>query len=119
MIVIQDSDKFESKIYRSIISEQKGKDLWEECRQIYIDRENKNRYQDAKAFYERNKAEMDRGAKVLWEEGKSLWDLMTWKLDNGSKAFNTEYMNNYIDEESMIFNPEDYTYWDEIGRAHV
>src|SRR5699024_11685864 len=39
--------------------------------------------------------------------------LMTWGWDNGSKAFNTEYMNNPIDEESMIFNPQEFTYWDE------
>src|SRR5699024_50234 len=38
---------------------------------------------------------------------------MTWGWDNGSKAFNTEYMNNPIDEESMIFNPQEFTYWDE------
>lgn len=115
MHVLHDRADFESKIYRAIISEPERMDLWEECRQIYIDRENKNRYQDAKVFYERNKAEMDRGAKVLWEEGKSLWDLMTWKWDNGSKAFNTEYMNNPIDEESMIFNPEEFTYWDDAN----
>lgn len=42
---------------------------------------------------------------------------MTWKWDNGSKAFNTEYMNNPVDEESMIFNPESFTYWDSSALA--
>src|SRR5690625_5348121 len=105
MYVLNDRADFESKIYRAIINEPERMDLWEECRQIYIKRENKERYNDANAFYERNKDEMDREAKVLWEEGKSIWDLMTWKWDNGSKAFKTEYMNNTIDEDSMIFNP--------------
>jgi predicted phage terminase large subunit-like protein len=36
---------------------------------------------------------------------------MTWKWDNGSKAFNTEYMNNPVDEENMVFNPDAFTYW--------
>lgn len=113
MEVLHNRADFESKIYRAIINEPKRMDLWEECRQIYINRENKNRYDDAKTFYETNKADMDKGVKVLWEDGKTIWDLMTWKWDNGSKAFNTEYMNNPIDEESMIFNPEEFTYWDE------
>jgi len=37
---------------------------------------------------------------------------MTWKWDNGSKAFNTEYQNNPIDEESQIFDPDKFTYYD-------
>jgi predicted phage terminase large subunit-like protein len=37
---------------------------------------------------------------------------MTWKWDNGSKAFNTEYMNNPVDEESAVFRPDTFTYWD-------
>jgi len=114
MHVLHDRADFESKIYRAIIDEPERMDLWEECRQIYIERENKSRYNDAKSFYERNKDEMLKGAKVLWRAGKSLWDLMTWKWDNGTKAFNTEYMNNPIDEESMIFNPREFEYWDEI-----
>ena len=50
---------------------------------------------------------------MLWPEVQPLYKLMRWKWDNGSKAFNTEYMNNPIDEESMLFNPEEFTYWDE------
>src|SRR5699024_7937997 len=42
---------------------------------------------------------------------------MRWKWDNGSKAFNTEYMNNPIDEDSMIFNPNEFTYWDDVDSA--
>ncbi len=114
MYVLHDRADFRSNIYRAIISDPERMDLWEECRKIYIDRENKQRYSDAKEFYRRNEDEMKRGSKVLWRAGKSLWDLMTWKWDNGSKAFNTEYMNNPIDEDSMIFNPEQFTYWDEV-----
>lgn len=115
MNVLHDRADFESKIYRAIINDPERMDLWEDCRQIYIDRENKERYNDAKSFYDNNKDEMEKGSKVLWEDGKSIWDLMTWKWDNGSKAFNTEYMNNPIDEDSMIFNPANFTYWDDIN----
>ena len=110
--VLYNRSDFTSKVYRAIIDQPERQDLWEQCRLIYVDRENPNRLADARKFYEDNEAEMLRGSRVLWPEVQPLWKLMTWKWDNGSKAFNTEYMNNPVDEESMIFNPESFTYWD-------
>lgn len=106
---------FETKIYRAIIREPDRMDLWEQCRTIYQDYDNPNRAEEAKEFYHENYEAMNKGAKVLWEEVQPLWKLMTWKWDNGSKAFNTEYMNNPIDEESIIFNPNEFTYWTDAG----
>lgn len=111
MDVLHRRSDFKPKVYRAIIEQPERQDLWEQCRLIYIDRENPNRLDDARKFYEANEAEMLRGAKVLWPEVQPLWKLMTWKWDNGSKAFNTEYQNNPIDEESQIFNPETFTYY--------
>ncbi|GAK03265.1 phage protein [Geomicrobium sp. JCM 19037] len=54
---------------------------------------------------------MKEGVKVLWPEVQPILKLMKFKWDEGSKPFNTEYMNNPIDEESMIFNPDQFTYW--------
>ena len=110
MDVLHRRSDFKSKVYRAIIEQPERQDLWEECRLIYIDRENPNRLDDARKFYEANEAEMLRGAKVLWPEVQPLWKLMTWKWDNGSKAFNTEYQNNPIDEESQIFNLDKFDY---------
>src|SRR5690625_7397603 len=93
MCLPHDRSDFKTKIFKAIIEEAERQDLWEECRQIYIDRENPERGKDARDFYERNKAEMLRGSKVLWQDGKPLWELMTWKWDNGRKACNTECMN--------------------------
>jgi len=112
MQVLYNRSDFTSKVYRAIIEQPERMDLWEQCRLIYVDRENPNRLADAQAFYAENEAEMLRGSKVLWPEVQPLWKLMTWKWDNGSKAFNTEYMNNPVDEESMIFNPETFTYYE-------
>lgn len=111
MHLLHERSDFRSRIYRAIIEEPKRMDFWEKCRLIYTDRENPNRAEDARAFYEANREAMDEGARVLWPEVQPLWKLMTWKWDNGSLAFNTEYMNNPIDEESMIFNPETFTYY--------
>ncbi len=118
MNVLHNRSDFKSKIYRAIIEQPERQELWEQCRQIYQDRENPNRLDHARAFYEENEAEMLRGSKVLWPEVQPLWKLMTWKWDNGAKAFNTEYQNNPIDEESMIFNPETFTYWDDSANVY-
>ncbi|WP_338533711.1 phage terminase large subunit [Paenibacillus peoriae] len=110
--VLYKRSDFKSRVYRAVIEWPERMDLWEACRLVYVDRDNPDRAADAKALYEMNREEMDRGATVLWPEAQPLWKLMTWKWDNGTKAFNTEYMNNPVDVESMIFNPESFTYWD-------
>lgn len=119
MHVLYKRSDFSSQIYRAIISEPKRQDLWEECRLIYVDRENENRAEDAYAFYQENYEAMNEGAEVLWADVQPLWKLMTWKWDNGSLAFNTEYMNNPVDEESMIFNPETFTYYNVLDTDYL
>lgn len=114
MYVLHKRSDFKTKIYRAIISFPERMDLWEECRKIYTDYENPNRKADAEAFFKANEKEMLRGAKVLWPQVQPLWKLMTWRWDNGTKAFNTEYQNNPIDEDSMLFDTEKFTYWDDV-----
>lgn len=110
MDVLHNNPEFESQVFRAIIKQPINGDLWETCRKIFIDKKNKDRKKEAEKFYEDNKDAMLDGAQVLWEDAQSLYKLMTWKWTWGSKAFNTEYMNNPIDEESMIFNPETFKY---------
>lgn len=109
--VMEKRSDFKTKLFRAVIDWPERMDLWETCRLIYVDRENKNRATDAAAFYEVNRVDMERCALVLWPDVQPLWKLFTWKWDNGSKAFNTEYMNNPVDEENMVFNPETFAYW--------
>jgi predicted phage terminase large subunit-like protein len=106
---------FKSKKYRALIDEPDRMDLWEECRNIYLDdgipiNERETR---AKQYYEMNRAKMNEGAVVLWPEVQPLWKLMTWKWANGSKAFSTEYQNEPRDEESQIFTPENFRFFDD------
>jgi predicted phage terminase large subunit-like protein len=102
---------FESKVYKSIIKEPERLDLWEKCREIYQNHEDPDRLKKAKAFYEEHKEEMNKGAVLLWPESKDLWTLYRVKWDRGTKAFNTEYQNNPVSEDDMIFNPKKFTYW--------
>jgi predicted phage terminase large subunit-like protein len=106
---------FKSKKYKALIEEPDRMDLWEECRNIYLDDQIpiNEREMKAKQYYELNRAEMDKGAVVLWPEVQPLWKLMTWKWANGSKAFSTEYQNEPRDEESQIFTPENLRFFDD------
>ncbi|WP_337102346.1 phage terminase large subunit [Paenibacillus sp. YIM B09110] len=114
--VMEKRSDFRAKLFRAINEWPERMDLWEACRLVYVDRDNPDRAADAEALYRLNRTDMERGADVLWPDVQPLWKLFTWKWDNGSKAFNTEYMNNPVDEENMVFNPEKFTYWDERPR---
>ena len=118
MKILYERSDFRTKLYRAIIEQPERGDLWDQCREMYVDRENPTRADDAKAFYQANRDEMDRGVLCLWPDVQPIYKLMTWKWDNGSKAFNTEYMNNPIDEESQVFIPDNFTYWDNDGEHY-
>jgi predicted phage terminase large subunit-like protein len=113
--VIKNRADFQSTLYKALIEEPERMDLWEQCRAIYLDGDTpKNeRLTNALAFYESNREEMENGAVVLWPGVQPVWRLMTWKWDNGSKAFNTEYQNTPLDEESQVFRPDTFRYYDE------
>lgn len=113
MRILYKRSDFTTKVYRALIDPPTRGDLWEACRVIYQDHENPRRKTDAEEFYAEHFDAMNEGVRVLWAEFQPVWKLMTWKWDNSSKAFNTEYQNNPLDEESMIFNPAAFTYWDQ------
>ncbi|ACV64601.1 phage uncharacterized protein [Desulfofarcimen acetoxidans DSM 771] len=103
---------FESRIYSAIVNPPDREDLWQKFESIYRDQENENRLEDALAFYHANTDEMDKGVKVLWSGRFSYAKLMMEKVNIGSRAFGSEYMNNPIDEDTQIFRPSIYTYFD-------
>ncbi|WP_342540057.1 phage terminase large subunit [Heyndrickxia sp. FSL K6-6286] len=113
--LLKNRPDFKSKKYKALIEDPDRMDLWDECRSIYLSDQIpiNEREQKALEFYEAHKTEMDEGAVVLWPEVQPLWKLMAWKWANGSKAFNTEYQNEPRDEESQIFVPEKFRYFDE------
>lgn len=114
MNILYKRSDFTTKVYRALIQPPTNGELWEKCREIYQNYDDKSRAENAEAFYFAHKEEMDEGSEVLWKEFQPIWKLMRWKWDNGSKAFNTEYQNNPIDEENMIFDTSKFIYWDEL-----
>ncbi|MFT4413199.1 phage terminase large subunit [Fredinandcohnia humi] len=103
---------FDSRIFSAIVSPPEREDLWQQFESIYRDQENENRLSDAMQFFEENQEEMKKGIKVLWENRFSYARLMMEKVNIGSRAFGSEFMNNPIDEDSQIFKPSMFTFFD-------
>lgn len=103
---------FESMIYSAIVSPPDREDLWAEFEEIYRNPENEERQEDALAFYYQNQKEMDKGVEVLWPSRFSYAKLMMEKVNIGSRAFGSEFLNNPIDEDTQIFRPATFTYFD-------
>jgi predicted phage terminase large subunit-like protein len=103
---------FKSKIYAAIISPPEREDLWQKFEDLYSDIDDPNRQVTALAFYAEHREEMDIGIDVLWPWRWGYAELMLEKINVGSRAFGSEYLNNPIDEDSQIFKPSAFTYFD-------
>lgn len=102
--------------YRGVISFATNTALWDAWEAIFTDLGNDNRQEDAKAFFEANRAEMLEGTAVLWEEKLSYYDLMVIRISEGQASFNSEIQNDPIDPESCAFNEEWFDFWDDPGK---
>ncbi|CAH8714424.1 hypothetical protein, partial [Paenibacillus melissococcoides] len=105
--------EYHSVKYRGVISFATNQELWDAWEAIYTDLENVHRQEDARAFYEDNKADMLEGTEVLWEEKLSYYDLMVIKISEGEASFNSEIQNDPIDPDSCTFNDEWFDFWDD------
>lgn len=110
--VLHRSD-FKSKIYSAIISEPENQELWEQLEKILRNVEDPNREDKAEEFYYEHKEEMDRGAKTLWNDRFPYYELMKIKVNIGSRAFGSEYLNRPTDDETAIFKPSFFTYFED------
>jgi predicted phage terminase large subunit-like protein len=110
--VMQRAD-FTSKRYSAIVSPPDSVDMWEEYERIYRDVDNPNRKDDAEFYYFSNKEEMDKGQSVLWEDRMPYYKLIQEKVNVGTRAFNSEYLNLPYSDEDAIFKPEYFTWYDE------
>jgi len=93
------------KIFKAVISFSES-DLWNKWAEIYKDRFNENRIDDARKFFEENREGMLDGTKVLWPEGEPYYDLMVVRLSSPS-AFQAEKQNNPLDPTKIIITLEE------------
>lgn len=97
---------WEFRAYSAIEAWPERLDLWERCRALWAaagttEEEDADTGEIVRAtppsatdvawrFYQAHRAEMDRGARVLWPEHETLFGLMVWRWANGETAFSKE-----------------------------
>ncbi|HID0815708.1 TPA: phage terminase large subunit [Clostridium botulinum] len=103
---------FKGKIYSAIVSEPEYPELWDKLESILRDQENTDREHDAEVFYYSNKERMDKGAVTLWNDRFTYFELMKIKVNVGSRAFGSEYLNRPTDDETAIFKKNYMQFYD-------
>lgn len=110
--VMQRAD-FKSKRYSAIVTPPDNPELWEEYERIYRDLTVADRLKSAEDYYFANQEEMDKGVEVLWETRMPYYKLMQEKVNVGTRAFNSEYLNLPYSDEDAVFRPENFTFYDD------
>jgi len=77
----------------SVISWPERQDLWNQCRDLWSNLDDPAREETARAFYVEHRDQMDRGAAVLDEKWRSLWDLYVLRWKVGDRAFFKDQQN--------------------------
>lgn len=109
---IKERRDFTARIFPAILSWSEREDLWNEWRLLYR-ADDPNALKTARAFFEANEKAMLENTSVLWEQRFTYYDLLVKRENIGARAFNQEYLGNPVDEETQIFNPDDFTYYEE------
>ncbi|WP_277669104.1 hypothetical protein [Caproiciproducens galactitolivorans] len=109
---------YDVKVYRAVLSFAEREDLWDEWKRIFTNLDNPSREKDARAFFDRNRAEMLRGAKILWENANpnfpdGYYSIMVARVVDGEESFWSELMNDPKSSEAKFFQPVEY---DDDGR---
>ncbi len=73
--------------------------LWQQWEAVYTDLTVADYRDQARAYYEKNRAAMDDGAVVLWPETEDLYALMCMRAEGGRTAFEREKQNSPISPE--------------------
>ncbi|MDX2469085.1 MAG: phage terminase large subunit [SAR324 cluster bacterium] len=101
------SSSFTGVKFQAVISWPTQSKLWDEFSTLY----NRVGRGTALGYYEANKKQMDRGAKVLWPKVQPLVVLMGKKAEEPT-SFSSEYQNEPMDENERIFDMKAANYWE-------
>lgn len=102
--------------WKAIIRWPERADLWERCRRYWCDLTlGEAREAAARAFYEANRDEMDRGAEVLDPETEDLYTLHVQMWSEGYASFLKEKQNEPIDPSTSIFDVDGFRRFRRVG----
>ena len=110
--VVHRSD-FKGKIYSAVIGSPEHQEHWDYIDTLLRDQENDNREHEAEEYYYQHKEEMDMGTQTLWNDRFPYFELMKIKVNVGSRAFGSEYLNKATDDESSIFKSSYFQFFDD------
>lgn len=96
---------FQSRTYRAILSDSTSP-LWDDWERLYTDLADPKRERTAHAFFYRHRKEMLTGARVLWPEKLSYYDLRVMRLAEGESAFQSEMLNQPVNPDDCLFSPQ-------------
>lgn len=94
---------YEGQTYKAVTSWSERQDLWNKWSEIYNNKDDSNRLEKSREFYEANKEEMLRGTSVLWPEKESYLDHMKDLQEIGRRAFMKEKQNDPQGTDDQIF----------------
>ncbi|MED1851844.1 phage terminase large subunit [Brevibacillus borstelensis] len=106
---------YDSRIYKAVVQFAEREDLWAQWKDIFTDLSNERRTEDAWDFFQQNREEMLKGAKILWESGnpkfpRGYYDLMVLRVTDGEAAFASEMQNDPGSASDKFFQPITYGY---------
>lgn len=97
--------KSEADIFAAVVRDAERQDLWQQWEEILRDRTLPDREGEAWRFYQANRAEMDRGAVVLWPAKFTLYQLYKERAEDLA-SYLSERQNRPFDPTAAWF-PED------------
>ena len=90
-------------IYPALITPPTNTDLWAEWERHYtahpVDTP------EADTFYQQHKAELAKGATLLWDRPDALWYIYQYRLSRGELAFQRELQNNPYSDDTQPLGP--------------
>ena len=101
---------FQSRRYQAVLSEP-ASPLWQEWEALATDLSDPEREKAALLFFRSRRKEMLTGAKVLWPQKLSYYDLRLMRLTEGEAAFNSEMQNQPIDPAACLFSSQWFRYF--------
>ena len=101
---------FQSRKYQAVLSDAPSP-LWGDWEKLFTDLADPDREKAAHAFFYKHRKEMLDGAKVLWPEKRSYYDLRVMRLTEGEAAFNSEMQNQPIDPSACLFSSQWFRYF--------
>ncbi|MDK2973598.1 MAG: hypothetical protein PWP23_3353 [Candidatus Sumerlaeota bacterium] len=78
---------------------------WEQWRRLLTDMAVPHRREQARAYFLAHRAEMEKGARVLWPEHEDAEHLMAQLVLQGRRAFYQEKQNEPLGPEDALFEP--------------